>query len=86
MAGVETLGGRYEAQFPASVRESLVDRAYLAESSRWRVVSDAVEEHFAMLRFQPGLGDRITVVAGRLPAGATATIPIGAKGAMARRA
>ena len=49
----------------------LVDRAYLAETSRWKIVSDAAEEHFAMLRFQPGLEDRIELVEGRLPSGAT---------------
>lgn len=75
MAGVEAVGERYEAQLPASVRAAIAGRAYLAESSRWKLVSEATTEHFTTLRFEPDLDDRITVVAGRLPVGGTTTIP-----------
>ncbi len=75
MFGVRTLGERYEAQFPASVESLVEDRGHQAETSRWHIVSDAAEQHFATFRFQPGIDDRLEVVAGRLPTGATSTIP-----------
>ena len=74
MFGARTLGERLEAEFPPAIRDLLVDRAYLAETSRFKIQSNAAEEHFAMLRFQPGLEDRIQVVEGRLPSGATETM------------
>jgi putative ABC transport system permease protein len=75
MAGVAAIGARYEAQFPPSLGSLIVGRSYLADTSRWKIVSDEAEEHFAILRFQPGVDDHIAVVEGRLPSGETTKTP-----------
>lgn len=80
MAAVATLGERYEALLPASVRTLVTDRDHQAETSRWKVVSEAAEEHFTTLRFQPGVDARLELTAGRLPTGVTRTLPYWADG------
>jgi len=83
MLRLDTMAEGYAEQFPPSVGTLIVDRGYQAVTSRWQIVSAAAEEHFATLRFQPGLDDRIELTEGRLPSAATSTIGDWAPGSTA---
>jgi putative ABC transport system permease protein len=74
--GVETMGERREERIPESVRALFVDRAIVVDTARWSVISDTLPRSTIAFRFQPGAEERVRVVDGRLPTGATRTIEV----------
>ncbi len=69
-------GDTLESEIPPTVRRLIDDQSYLVDSIRWRIRNPTPDPSFARLRVQPGALDRIRLVAGRLPTGKPATIPV----------
>ena len=75
MYGVGLLSERLEAQLSDGLRSLISDRTYLADTTRWSIDEPTPTTSFAILRFQPGAERRVRLVEGRLPTGATSTLP-----------
>jgi putative ABC transport system permease protein len=75
LEGARIVGEELEAQLPAGIRGLVDERSFLAETPRYRIEEPTPTESYAILRFQPGLTDRLALTSGRWPAGTTATMP-----------
>lgn len=60
-----------EARIPAAVRALFVDRSAVVDSPRWTVTVGSSTPSTIRFRFQSGAAERVEIVAGRLPTGAT---------------
>jgi putative ABC transport system permease protein len=80
MSRVAERGEQLEAQIPAGVRSLFRDRNFLAETSRWAVLEDTVDQGFVRMRIQEGIADHVRFTDGRPPTDATRTTQVAVAG------
>ncbi len=75
LSEVDAVGADLGSQLPAAVRSILADRVAVIDTPYWRIGAGVQTPSVVTLRIQEGVESRIRLVGGRLPTGATRTIP-----------